>query len=101
MRLTLNDVEVRKLLSIIQTIDKELHTIIYNQYEADRTKDKSKKKQSIQEATKYRERVAKDKINNAISSLKSENKNITIYSIAKVSGCSYNTVKKYYPKGLL
>lgn len=98
MRLTLTDDEVSKLLKIIQPVDAELYNSIYKQVEADKSKDKSKKIQSIQEATKERERVAKEKILNAINLLRIEDKKITAYAIAKESGCSYNTVKKYYSK---
>jgi hypothetical protein len=96
MRITLNADEVTKLLNIIQSIDTELYGAIYNQYKADTSKDKSKKRQSIQEATKKREQTAKAKIINAINILKIESREITAYAIAKESGCSYNTVKKYY-----
>lgn len=99
MRLTLNNDEVAKLLNIIQSIDTELYNVINAQYRADISKDKSKKQSSIKEATKARERIAKEKINNAINLLRIENKNITAYAIAKKSGCSYNTVKKYYKGG--
>ncbi len=51
---------------------------------------------TIQEATKKREMVAKEKIQNAINLLRIESRNITAYAIAKQSGCSYNTVKKYF-----
>ncbi len=98
MRITLNDDEVTKLLNIIQSIDAELYNAIYNQYEADKSKDKSKKQQSIKEATKSRERIAKAKIINAMNLLRLESKELTAYAIAKESGCSYNTVKKYLSK---
>ena len=100
MRLTLNDDEVTKLLNIIQSIDAELYNAIYNQYEADTIKDKSKKQLSIQEATKQRTATAKAKINNAINLLRIESRALTPYAIAKESGCSYNTVKKYLSKGV-
>ena len=96
MRLTLNYKEVEKLLDIIESIDVELHHVINTQYKADKSKDKSKKQQSIQEATKHRQDTAKAKINNAINILRLEGKNLTVYAIAKESGCSYNTVKKHY-----
>ena len=96
MRLTLNYDEIKKLLNIIQSIDAELYHAINTQYKADKSKDKSKKQQSIQEATKHRQDTAKAKINNAINILRLEGKNLTVYAIAKESGCSYNTVKKHY-----
>jgi len=99
MRLTLNDDEVTKLLNIIHSIDDELYNTIYNQYKDDKNKDKTKKQQSIQEATKKRVEATKSKITNAINLLRIENKSLTVYAIAKESGCSYNTVKKYYKGG--
>ena len=46
-------------------------------------------------ATATRQKKAKEKIQNAINILRLENKNLSNYAIAKVSGCSINTVKKY------
>ena len=51
---------------------------------------------ATQTATAKRTANAKAKIQNAINTLKLYNKKITAYQIAKESGCSYNTVKKYY-----
>jgi len=99
MRLTLNDDEVTKLLTLLQQLDFNLYNTINNQVKTDRSKDKSKKVQSIKEATKARERVAKAKILNAINVLRLEDRALTTYSIAKESGCSYNTVKKYQEVG--
>ena len=52
-------------------------------------------KKAVATATKAREKKAKEKIQNAINLLRLENKNISEYAIAKTSGCSINTVKKY------
>jgi len=46
-------------------------------------------------ATQTRQQKAKEKIQNSINLLRLENKNISEYAIAKNSGCSINTVKKY------
>jgi len=96
MRLTLNDDEVLELMKAISKVNYPLYTKIQNQYDADISRDITKKQSSILEATKSRERIAKAKINNAINLLRLEDKKITTYAIAKESGCSYNTVKKYY-----
>lgn len=96
MRLTLNDDEVQELMESISKTNYKLYEKIQIQYNDDINRDITKKQSSIQEATKVRERVAKNKIINAINLLRIENKNITVYAIAKKSGCSYNTVKKYY-----
>lgn len=98
MRLTLNDDEVLELMKAISKSNYPLYTKIKNQYDTDISRDITKKQSSIQEATKHRTDTAKAKIINAINLHLFENKTITTYSIAKESGCSYNTVKKYFPK---
>jgi len=57
-----------------------------------------KKIEAMQKATDTRINKAKEKILNAINLLRIENKNISNYAIAKISGCSINTVKKYKTK---
>ena len=52
-------------------------------------------KKAAAKATATREQKAKKKIENAINLLRFENKNISEYAVAKKSGCSINTVKKY------
>ena len=54
-----------------------------------------KKQKAATNATKLRVKKAKEKIENAVNILRMENKNISEYAVAKVSGCSINTVKKY------
>lgn len=98
MRITLNDDEVQELMKAISKSNYPLYTKLQKQYNDDINRDITKKQSSIQEATKYREHTAKAKIINAINILRLEDKEITTYSIAKVSGCSYNTVKKYQSK---
>lgn len=99
MRLTLNDDEVQELMKSISKTNYKLYEKIQAQYNDDINRDITKKQSSIQEATKARERIAKEKINNAINILRLEDKKLTAYAIAKESGCSYNTVKKYYKGG--
>ncbi len=101
MRLTLNDDEVLELMRLVSKSNYPLYTKIQKQYNDDISRDITKKQLSIQEATKKREHTAKAKIINAINILRLEDKEITTYAIAKESGCSYNTVKKYYSKGVL
>jgi MinD-like ATPase involved in chromosome partitioning or flagellar assembly len=54
-----------------------------------------KKSNAAKKATELRAKMAREKIVNAINILRMENRNITEYAVAKVSGCSINTVKKY------
>jgi response regulator of citrate/malate metabolism len=55
-----------------------------------------KKHSASEKATKARSSKAKEKMQNAINILRMENKTITHYSIAQMSGVSFNTVKKYF-----
>jgi len=54
-----------------------------------------KRTEASKKATDTRSKKAKEKIQNAINLLRMEGKEITAYSISKVSGVHYNTVKKY------
>jgi Fic family protein len=54
-----------------------------------------KKIKASASATEARIKKAKEKVDNAINILRMENKKITRYSISKMSGVSYNTIKKY------
>lgn len=99
MRLTLNDDEVLEVMKAISKSNYPLYTKIQEQYNADISRDITKKQSSIQEATKARERIAREKIISATNLLRLENKKLTVYQVAKISGCSYNTVKKYYKGG--
>jgi len=93
MRLTLSKKEVLTILTQIQ--DPHLQEKIQKQLDADEKRDRSKKSLSAQKATKIRSDRAKAKIQNAINLLRIENKKVSYYAIAQVSGVSYSTVKKY------
>jgi len=54
-----------------------------------------KKGFAAMKATEARMKKTKEKIVNAINILRMENKEITPYQVAKVSGVSYNSAKKY------
>jgi len=54
-----------------------------------------KKGSAAEKATEARMKKTKEKVINAINILRMENKEITPYQIAKVSGVSYNSAKKY------
>ena len=101
MRITLNDDEVQELMKAISKTNYSLYTKLQKQYNDDINRDITKKQSSIRHATTQRQHTAKAKIINAINILRLENKNITVYAIAKESGCSYNTVKKYQSSEVL
>lgn len=60
-----------------------------------KAKSTAKQQKSAQRATKVRSDRAREKITNTINILRMENKPINCNSVAVVSGCSINTVRKY------
>ena len=60
-----------------------------------KAKSTAKQQKSAQRATQVRSDRARAKIENAINLLRIENKDINCNSVAVVSGCSINTVRKY------
>jgi len=73
---------------------KELISNLENQFNKSFT-TKSLKRTATKKAIETKQQNAKDKITNAVNLLNLENKKINVNSVAKISGCSYNTVKKY------
>jgi len=59
------------------------------------TKDKSKKIESMKKANQVRTNEVKQKIDKAMKTLKFQDKKITAYMLAKESGVSQPTAKKY------
>ena len=58
-------------------------------------KSTSRQKEAARKATEKRSELARLKIENAINILRLENKAINCNSVARVSECSINTVRKY------
>ena len=86
------DYEYYKRLNIEEPTEATLLKKINNPKEIEQS---SKKVIATFKATEARSKKAKEKIQNAINILRMENKSITHYSIAQMSGVSFNTVKKY------
>lgn len=59
------------------------------------TSDKSKKREAVKVATKSRSDKARAKMDNAINLLRFQDDKITAYRLAKESGVSQTTAKKY------
>ena len=107
MRITIDDNQAMILIEAISKITmrhyenltkEELMTLdrISDKIEDEQRREVSpKKKKAMIEATNARIRKAKEKIENAINILRMEDRPITIYSVSKESGVSYNTASKY------
>jgi len=107
VRITIDDNQAMILIEAISKITmrhyenltkEELMTLdrISDKIEDEQRREVSpKKKKAMIEATNARIRKAKEKIENAINILRMEDRPITIYSVSKESGVSYNTASKY------
>ncbi len=103
-RLDLSSKELCKLVESIEKFNSEksldiansiVEQISHHLNNGKELKYSHKKQKAATNATKLRVKMAKERIVNAVNILRIENKNISEYAVAKVSGCSINTVKKY------
>jgi len=101
-RLDLDIYQIEVLEKYIKKIDEvsEEDLIMFNEMKEKinnpkKIKISDKKYSASIVATEARTAKAKEKIQNAINILRMQNKKLTHYSIAKESGVSYTTVKKY------
>ena len=90
------NIEISKKLQSNETLPEDLQNAIavLKKY-GKKVGSSEAQKKAAAKATSTREQKAKKKIENAINLLRLENKNISEYAVAKKSGCSINTVKKY------
>jgi beta-phosphoglucomutase-like phosphatase (HAD superfamily) len=98
MRLTLTDTEAQELLEILEfarSNSDDLYIKIESQIWENQQRDISEKQRAVKKATATRSVKAKEKIENAINVLRLENKDITVYAVAKAAKVSYNTSRKY------
>lgn len=99
MRLTLSDDEIKTLMEILLITNhsnaKSLNDTITSQLLSDRNQNKDKKQKAMEKATQTREKTVRDKIYNAMNILRLENKKISVYSVSKEAGISFNSAAKY------
>jgi len=104
MRLTVTQIEYDLLQTILKEfiqsttrVDLEAKALLLKLERQQRASlvIKVSKQKATKKAVEAKVSLAKDKITNAVNILNFENKKININSVAKLSTCSYNTVKKY------
>ena len=105
MRFTFTNSEISFIESLLKrenTNDQAKHLLLKIQEQIKKEQERSKaKKHNTVNATKARSENTRKKIENAINILRIEQKKITAYSIAKISGVSYTTVYSYKKQGRL
>jgi len=90
MRIVLNEEEVRNLKNNVV-----LHSLILKIEKEENKEISNKKIKAIDKARNERTKIVKKKIETAINQLRMYQKKITVYSVAKEAGISFNTAKKY------
>jgi len=99
MRLTVDEMEYQLINSLlVDNLEneniKKLKEKLNLQY-IESNNISQKKRDATKNATKARTETSRIKIENTINLARLENKKLTTYSLAKLSGVSYNTAKKY------
>lgn len=96
MRLTLADKEVFQILALLYENETKDNKILSNKIRKQWNKPiKLTKKNATKKAIEFKQQATKNKIQNAINLMRLEGEKITIYSVAKKAGVSYNSAKKY------
>jgi len=91
MKLNEDDFTEDGLFSGYQSIKDDLFTKLQNVKQI----DTSSKRIATSNANTAKINKSKNLVDKAVKLLSSSNKKVTIYSVSKESGLSYNTVKKY------
>jgi adenylate kinase family enzyme len=102
MRITINKEQATELKKLIKSRSPIKLKSIVEEIELQENKEVSSK--LISGASKAREKRSKDtnkKIENAINTLEFENKKITVYSVSKLAGVSFNTCNKQNIKEMI
>ena len=87
-----------KLIKHINELDIETANAINTLLNKGERVISEKKQETAKKACKVKVTQTKEKIQNAINLLRLQGKPINPYQIAKLSGVSYNTVRKYFKK---
>ena len=96
MRLTLTNDEIANIIVLLDIEKNQKYKNLSKKIKTQWHKPiKTTKRNATKKAIEIKIQRAKDKIVNAVNLMNLENREITISNVAKVSGCSYNTVKKY------
>ncbi|RXJ88401.1 hypothetical protein CRV01_13365 [Arcobacter sp. CECT 8983] len=95
MRITISNNEFYELQKILAQNDMSLYNRINEEFQKSIQSKTKKKIKATQKANKAKKDKSKKAVLNAVNILRLENKNITVYSVAKMAEISYNTAKKY------
>lgn len=95
MRLTFTDEEFYSTLEALKKVDIEMANLLLNKKIEYSNSVTPTKRNATKKATNTKVKNTKDKIINALNLMRLEGKTITSYTLAKESGCSFNTCKKY------
>lgn len=95
MRLTFTEDEFYSMLESLKKVDLNMANMLLNKKIDYANSITSTKRNATKNATKAKVQNTKDKIINSLNLMRLEGKKITTYTIAKESGVSFNSCKKY------
>ncbi|RXK06096.1 hypothetical protein [Halarcobacter bivalviorum] len=95
MRITITNNEFNALQKILVQNDMSLYNRINEEFQKSVLSRTSKKIKATVKANNAKRKKSKNAVVNAVNILRLENRDITIYSVAKTAEISYNTAKKY------
>lgn len=95
MRITISDNEFNTLQKILLQNDITLYNRINEEFKKSVLSCTKKKVKATVKANNVKRKKSKNAVINAVNILRLENRDITVYSVAKTAEISYNTAKKY------
>lgn len=96
MRVTLTVNEANEIINILEKSASIKNLMLAKKIREQCNKPVSElKRNATKKATLAKQRLAKTKIQNTVNIMRLENEKMTAYKIAKKSGVSFSTVKKY------
>lgn len=95
MRLTITEHEFEKIQKILVQNDTSLYNRFNEEFKKSVLSCTPKKIKATTKANIVKRKRSREAVTNAVNILRFENKDITIYSVAKTAEISYNTAKQY------
>ncbi|WP_321315418.1 hypothetical protein [Halarcobacter sp.] len=95
MRITITDNEFNAIQKILLQNDITLYNRVNEEFKKSVLSCTKKKIKATVKANNVKRKKSKNAVVNAVNVLRLENRDITVYSVAKTAQISYNTAKKY------
>ncbi len=95
MRITITNEEFNNIQRILVRNDMSLYERFNEEFEKSILSCTPKKIKATNKANMAKRKKSRNAITNAVNMLRFEDRDITVYSVAKTAAISYNTAKQY------